>query len=527
MGILTPFLTQRHCFGNPSFNRHLRFFLADPMRQEWRRELKRYVSTTSYALIGILILAALSRLLHLGRESLWFDEAITVAVVHLDWGTFWKVLSHWEANAALYSCLLRLWTNLGESEFVLRSLSALAGVLAVASVYLLGKRMFDTKVALIGAALLATNSFDIQYSQEARSYSLLVLLTALSSLFFLRAIEHSSPNEWAGYILTGTLAVYTHFFGLLVLGAHCASLVLVRPRNTPWRRLLISFLVTGALLVPLAIYVLARGTGQISWVSRVRLRDAYNLFDSFVGRGKLLLLSYFVPCCIASLCALRAWIHSKESFRTWHYAFLLSWLFVPILSGLMISLWKPVLVDKYFIMCLPPLVLLAAVGVSQIRPRWIFVGSLFVLLSLSGRAVLKYYSYIHKEDWREATAYVVFHASPKDGILFCLGPGRFGFDYYVRRLNPAAQTWQIVFPEPYDWTDAWADVNARPSDSMVRTLPKGYERVWLVLSHNELHQQMKAHLIETMQGNYPKMREQDFRGVQVLLYSRIDGHEYH
>jgi uncharacterized membrane protein len=96
----------------------------------------------------------------------------------------------------LYYCLLRLWVNLGESEFVLRSLSALAGVLAVGLVYVLGKRLFDTKVGLIGAALLATNSFHIQYSQEARAYSLMVLLTALSSLFFLRAIGHSSRNEW-------------------------------------------------------------------------------------------------------------------------------------------------------------------------------------------------------------------------------------------------------------------------------------------------------------------------------------------
>ncbi len=163
--------------------------------------MKRYVSTAPYILVGILILAALLRLLHLGRESLWWDEALTVAIVRLDWEAFWKVLSHSEANMGLYFCLLRLWVNLGESEFVLRSLSALTGVLGVGLVYVLGKRLFDTKVGLIGAALLATNSFHIQYSQEARAYSLMVLLTALSSLFFLRAIEHSSRNEWVSRAL--------------------------------------------------------------------------------------------------------------------------------------------------------------------------------------------------------------------------------------------------------------------------------------------------------------------------------------
>jgi hypothetical protein len=51
------------------------------MRQEWRTRLKRYVSTAPYILVGILILAALLRFHHLGRESLWWDEALTVAIV--------------------------------------------------------------------------------------------------------------------------------------------------------------------------------------------------------------------------------------------------------------------------------------------------------------------------------------------------------------------------------------------------------------------------------------------------------------
>ena len=487
--------------------------------------MKRYISVEYSTLIGILILAAVLRLLHLGRESLWYDEAITAEVVRLDWGTFLKVLFHVEANSALYYCLLHLWVNLGESEFVLRSLSALAGVLAVASVYVLGKRMFDTKVALISAALLATNSFHIQYSQEARGYSLLVLFATLSSLFFLRAIEDSSRIEWAGYILTATLAVYAHSFGLLVLGAHCASLVLVRPRNIPWRGLLVSALVIGVLLVPLAIFALTRGPGQISWVSRVGPYDVYYLFASLAGRGRLLVLAYFVPCSIATVYALREWVHSKGSFRTWNYAFLLSWLFVPVLTGLVISLWKPVLVDRYFVICLPPLVLLAAVGISQVRPRWAFVCSLVVLLLLSGRAVLKYYSDRHKEDWRRATAYVVSHASPKDGILFYLGHGRFAFDYYIRRLNPTAQRWQLVRPEPFDRTGVSEEVMVQPSESMVAPISTDYGRVWLVLSHNDLEQtgQMETHLIETtLQGNYANVREQEFRGVQVLLYSKSD-----
>ena len=110
------------------------------------------------------------------------DEIVSVAIARLDWGTFWRVVSRSEANMVLYYGLLHFWINLGESEVAVRSISALAGCLVVPVIYSLGRRMFGTRVALISALLLAVNAFHIKFSQEARSYTLVVLLTALSSL---------------------------------------------------------------------------------------------------------------------------------------------------------------------------------------------------------------------------------------------------------------------------------------------------------------------------------------------------------
>lgn len=275
------------------------------------------------------------------------------------------------------------------------------------------------------------------------------------------------------------------------------------------------------LLVPLAIFALVRGTGQISWIPKTRPHDAFNLFNSLAGGGSLLLLAYFVSCSIAFLGALKAWVQWKELSKIWTYAFLLSWFFVPLVAGIVISLWKPVLVDRYFIICLPPLVPLAAVGLSEVRPSWISGVSLIVLLTLSARADFRYYSRPQKEDWRGATAYVVSHALPKDGILFYPGRVRFGFDYYVRRLNPEAQTWQIVFPEPYDWTNMGGEAMRQLSDSMVRTIPKGYERVWLVVWHINLNLERMRQIQTILQANFPHTREQEFRGVKVVLYRSL------
>jgi mannosyltransferase len=468
---------------------------------------------------GVILLAALLRLPYLGRESLWYDESISVAIAHLNWGDLWKVVSRYEANAALYWGLLHVWVNFGDTEFVVRSLSAVAGVLTVPVIYALGRSLFGTKVAVIGAVLLAANTFHIRYSQEARAYSLVVLLATLSSLFFARAVQNQSRNEWVGYILTSTLAVYTHFFAVLVLGAQWASLVFLRPQDVNWRRLLVSISVIGFLLLPLAVFVLTRDTGQIAWVSKPTIYDIYGLFNSFAGGGRLLVLAYFIACFTAFLLAVRTWAHSKVSFDTWHYGFLLSWFFIPVLAAWAISLLKPIFVDRYLIVSLPALVLLGAVGVSQVRQRWILAASLAALLILSVRKV-PWRTQLEKEDWRAATSYVVSRASPRDGIVFCQRHARLGFDYYARRLGTTSQTYEVAFPDSSDLAEA---ARVDPDDNLLASLPQQYDQVWLLLRFNDHDPvlQPRDRSIETiLAGEYLDVTEKKFKGVLVLQYSK-------
>jgi mannosyltransferase len=479
----------------------------------------RQLFTAPRMLIGILLLTAMLRLVHLGAESLWMDEIISVAIARLDWGTFWSLVSRFEANMVLYYGLLHFWMKLGDSEAVIRGLSALTGFLTVPLLYVLTKRMFSTRAALIGALLLAVNAFHIRFSQEARAYTLVVFLTTLSSLFFIQAIERNFLTDWAGFVVAGTLAVYSHFFAVLILGAQLVSLILIPPKDVPWRRLLISVSVMAFLLLPVANFVLTRDQGQLGSVPKLRPSDVYGLFESFAGGGKLLVLAYFVPSLIACVCALQAWSRSRLSKEVWRYGFFLSWLLVPILTGLAVSIFKPLLVARYFIICLPALVILVAVGVASINSGWVRAASLVVLVALAGQSVLFYYSHPEKEDWREATRYVASQSSQKDGILFYIETGRLGFDYYVRRLGPGVQAWNIVFPDHFDWGGDTAE--AGPVESVLATLPQRYERVWIFLSHDktQTRQQEAASIDASLTNKYKDVKEKKFQGIRVLLFS--------
>ena len=487
-------------------------------------------------LIGILALGAILRLLFLGEKSFWADEVISVYFARQDWPDFVTILSY-ETNMMSYHILLRFWLKLGENEFMIRSLSAILAVATVPVLYALGARLFGAKVGLISALLLAVNAFHIRYAQEARSYSLLVLLTALCSWSFLRSIDQPSPKNWAGYVLTSVLAVYSHFFAALVLAAHWASLAFLRPRDVPWKGLVVSTLVTGLLLLPVGSFVLTKDIGQVDWIAQPGPRTVAHAFSGLAGADRfpgspgggefftlagagrtLLLLAYFISCSIAFVPAARVWSSSKASFQTWHYGFLLTWGIVPVMLALGISILKPIFAVRYFAVCLPALVLLAAIGISRVRPTWVFAGALAIIVGLATHTVLSYYKY-DKEDWRGATRYILSQVESGDAVVLSAPFVWMAFDYYRAKSKGSTGNVPIV-------------VLSDPEDLLLKTrhqaililsysenLPLHYNRVWLVLSHH-LDYRVDGPIQASLARKYPTTRERQFTSVKVVLYSR-------
>jgi 4-amino-4-deoxy-L-arabinose transferase-like glycosyltransferase len=134
------------------------------------------------ALITAISAIALTLRLHMiGARSFSVDEGISVAITRLRWSDYFGILWRREGNMSLYYVLLRGWLYLGNSDAMIRALSAIASTEAVIAIYFLGKRMFDRNTGAIAAFLLALNAFHIHYAQEARSCALLSLSIGSSS----------------------------------------------------------------------------------------------------------------------------------------------------------------------------------------------------------------------------------------------------------------------------------------------------------------------------------------------------------
>jgi 4-amino-4-deoxy-L-arabinose transferase-like glycosyltransferase len=173
-----------------------------------------------------------------------------------------------ESTPPLYYCVAWWWARIfGFGEAGLRSLSALCGVLTVPVTFLAARKLISERAGLAVAALTACNPFLIWYSQEARSYSMLVLLTAVALLAFAYARADPSRRNLVWWVLASALALATHYYAVLAIVPQ-ALWLLVEHRRVWSARIAVSVVgLCGLALIPLAIS--QNGTGNDDWIAKI------------------------------------------------------------------------------------------------------------------------------------------------------------------------------------------------------------------------------------------------------------------
>jgi hypothetical protein len=222
------------------------------------------------AVAAITLLGALLRFYRLGHQGFWFDEGNTALLVHLSPGKMLGLIPQSESTPPLYYCVGWVWARIfGYGEVGLRSLSALAGVLAVPVAYGTAARLVSVRAGVIAAALVAFNPLLIWYSQEARSYELLVLFSGLSLLGFAHLLRRPSPRAAAGWVIASALALATHYYAVLIVVPEAVWLLVVHWRRRPVQVALALVGLCGLALIPLAIS--QQHTGRTNWIAHAPL----------------------------------------------------------------------------------------------------------------------------------------------------------------------------------------------------------------------------------------------------------------
>jgi 4-amino-4-deoxy-L-arabinose transferase-like glycosyltransferase len=98
----------------------------------------------------------------------------------------------------------------GDDLFGLRMASAIEGVLAVVVLYLLGRRLWGARPALVAAALLAIAAWHVHFSRTGFHYMQAPLATLLALYFLVRGVQDRRLLDWllCGFAVGLSVEVY-------------------------------------------------------------------------------------------------------------------------------------------------------------------------------------------------------------------------------------------------------------------------------------------------------------------------------
>ena len=272
----------------------------------------------------------------------------------------------------------------GHSEFALRFVSVWFGVLAVALLYRLGRRLgFGTLTATFAAALMAVSPYAIWHSQDARMYTISLALTLASTWLALEVLRTGGRLRYGlAYVLVSWLALQTHYFAVFVLLAQNIFVLALAlfgstrstsgTRDLPMRRVAVRWLLYQGLL----------GALYLPW-----LLVAGNTLTGYRGNGDLPAFAAMLQRALSvfgvgetvpveqRFSHRRAGRHPAVDRRdpagtirtasaNRRALFLLAlYLVVPLLATWISALQRPIFNERYLIAAAPPFFLLAAVAV--------------------------------------------------------------------------------------------------------------------------------------------------------------------
>ncbi|MBW4582525.1 MAG: glycosyltransferase family 39 protein [Tildeniella nuda ZEHNDER 1965/U140] len=213
-------------------------------------------------LAAIVLLGALLRFWHLDLKPIWLDEVITALFslgrnyyevplneafslsaleqiftlkAETSCAQIAQTIASQSVHPPLFFCWMHdwlRWVNAVPLSWLwkLRALPALIGVVAIVALYQLNRLAFSPAAGLTGAMVMAVSPFAVYLSQEARHYTLpmLLVILALTGLYQVQTDLYQRqfrPGIWLGWMVVNSLGFYIHYFFLLAFCAQVATLL--------------------------------------------------------------------------------------------------------------------------------------------------------------------------------------------------------------------------------------------------------------------------------------------------------------
>ncbi len=439
----------------------------------------------------VFLLALLPRLAELGARPFWLDEVFTLQRVSLAPAAL-VMNSFRNHHMPSFFLMLRPLLALGDPQFWLRLPSAVFGAVAVMLVFLIAKHIAGRLAAVLAALIIGLSPTALAFSQEARSYTMVMTLILVGLYGLVRLVQDipaaSQPLHardarlgWACFILGTVAALDVLADGLpwlITANIIAIALTLMAPgRGGFMRNVLRADLLIIALAAPfylmLELFQKKSFGATLAWIPPL---DGARLWYSFGSVFFMHLADSVTFHIIDQPGAVLVWVIDGAltialGAAIWRLrrrpAILavlgISVLFLPLLLTI-ISLWQPILLPRYILWSAAPFAILVGIGAAALmdgltRPaQYLAVAATAALLLAN---MLPYYHAETKPRWDIAAKLLAQDVQPGDIVYL--------HDFYAGKL---LETYLPADKKPLVLNDQDASL-----DRAVASIAQG-KRVW-------------------------------------------------
>lgn len=396
-------------------------------------------------MLVVLVIGLAVRLFRIDHQPLWLDEALTSQRVHLGLGDL-VVDSFSNRHMPTYFMLLQLLTPFTSTDAWLRIPSALFGALSAIMVFVIARRLGGRSAALFAGLLMALSPLQVQYGQEARSYTLVTLLITIALWGLVRLAQYplrasldvrrheSDRLGWAAYVFGSIAALDVLGDAAPWLIASNLSLFLIwrglrREPSPVWRigfqrNWIHSVIAIIACTLPFYGAIMAAGDHHIidkfNWIPELSLKHLWVTASSvYLMRMSAVVRFALLPTAVPVLGSFVALLGCIGLYRMRNRqegrVMILAFLVLPLLI-LVISLFKSVLLPRYILWSAAPFFVLAGLGAAAI-PRRVMPAAITLLFLLGAVNLGPVYRTETKPRWDMAAATLAANVRPGDTVF--------------------------------------------------------------------------------------------------------------
>lgn len=427
-----------------------------------------------------------------------------------------------DVHVPLYHIILHFWQGIFDNSIIsARYLSLLISIISIPFVYILASKIYTKRIALMTTIVFILSPFINWYANEARMYSLLLLLAVLNSIFFIDILTKDSKKSWIGFIITAILGIYTHYFyWLFLISNGLFYLVSYKQFNKNlFPKFIISAVIILLSIAPWIYYVISLGSAANTKpvLQSPTSIDFFNIFSQYIfGFQTDLINSIILSSWPIIVIIIFTSLQRKFKYPVFS-TFVIFQILIPIGLAFILSYLRPIFLSRYLIVSSLFLYLYLIYIINTYFRKQVRILYLVVIVIIGISLLLQIFSPYTpvKENFEDIAIYLKVKASARDVIVLSAPFTIYPFEYYYQSITSV---------ETFPMWDRSKVSSIPPFDSskieeQVNIMTEGHQYMYVILSYDQGYEkEFKTYLDK----NFEKVDERDFSPDLTLYQYKLN-----